>query len=51
MECVRMGDRVTGESDGRWTGSVRFVADAGISALVFAVRAGVLATADEGVHV
>jgi len=31
---------------GRWTGAVRFVADAGISALAFAARAGVLAAGD-----
>ncbi|MFP3558866.1 hypothetical protein SB861_50710 [Paraburkholderia sp. SIMBA_049] len=32
--------------NGRWTGAVRFVADAGIWALAFAVRAGVLAAGD-----
>ncbi|AUT66447.1 DUF4062 domain-containing protein [Paraburkholderia terrae] len=32
--------------NGRWTGSVQFVADAGILALAFAARAGVLAAGD-----
>ncbi|TCG03484.1 hypothetical protein BZM27_48095 [Paraburkholderia steynii] len=38
--------RVWQVSDGRWTGMVRFVADAGIEAVVFTARAGVLAAGD-----
>ena len=38
--------RVWDERNGHWTGAVCFVADAGISALVFAARAGVLVAGD-----